>query len=765
MKQLIRICHFILFIILCGIGRGMAQSSATVVRQQDGLPSLEEAVAAKEDVWAEAALKQINGPSYEFFKALLPPLHYVNTDFRHYPIVLSAPKARKKSRLVANGSAINARANTSAWNELGTPVLFRVGNDEMAFGETLEQLDGPKYAEGYLPIVQLTYHHAGSDYSEETFASVSPLYASNAVSLTRFEFKPGTTEERQKKGRIVVRLETDQPLKVEDGRVLNQKGEVLLWFDKQWKWENGRHLLSAILNNKTNAAIAVAAVPMPASADSPLAGEGYDKQRRLCVETWDGILREGMNVEVPEPYVNNAWRSLIIANFGLINGDRINYSAGNQYDKLYEQEGSHAALALMAFGYEAEMRRLLVPLLDFTRKGLEYHQAGHKLDDICRFYWQTRDAEFVKSLRPRWQKEVDRLADHRSSTNGLYPREQYCGDIATMVFSMNSNAKGWRALWDTSGMLEAIGDQTEAGRLRKIATDFHKDIMAAVDKSARKNGDAVFVPNALLGEELPYDVITATRMGNYWNLMANNIIGTDFLGSNSDMETGMLRYFQQHGGLFMGLVRARPFPAFWVSTHNLNPLYGGYYVQTLLRRDEPDRALVSFYGMLAAGLTPDTFVCGEACGIEPMDGGGRQFYCPPNSAGNAFWLQILRNLLVQDFDSVDNGEPDTLRLLFATPKRWLENGQTIKVERAPTAFGPVSIIAQSKLSEGKVTAEIDLPKRNTPKHTLLRIRVPDGWQVTSANAGTVTLKVDRRGTADISALREKVLVEFHVSKN
>jgi hypothetical protein len=384
---------------------------------------------------------------------------------------------------------------------------------------------------------------------------------------------------------------------------------------------------------------------------------------------------------------------------------------------------------------------------------------------VCRYYWQTRDAEFVQSLRPRWQKEVDRLADHRSSTNGLYPREQYCGDIATMVFSMNSNAKGWRALWDTAALLDAIGDKPEAERLRKIAADFHKDLMAAVDKSARKEGDAVFIPNALLGEELPYDAITSTKIGSYWNLMANNVVGTEFFGHDSDMETGMLRYFQQHGGLFMGLVRTRPFPAFWVSTDNLNPLYGSYYVRTLLRRDEPDRALVSFYGMLAAGLTPDTFVCGEGCAIQPLDGWGRQFYCPPNSAGNAFWLQIFRDLLVQDWDLDDDGAPETLRLLFATPRRWLEDGQTIKVERAPTAFGPVSIFAQSRLSEGKVTAEVEMPQRNTPKQTLLRIRVPDGWRVTGANAGAVELKVDQQGTADISSLRGKVTLEFHVSRN
>src|ERR1035437_6333298 len=65
------------------------------------LPTLDEALAAKQDVWGLAALRQPNGPSYEFFEKLLPPLRYVNAKFRHYPIVLSAPNAAQKARLTA----------------------------------------------------------------------------------------------------------------------------------------------------------------------------------------------------------------------------------------------------------------------------------------------------------------------------------------------------------------------------------------------------------------------------------------------------------------------------------------------------------------------------------------------------------------------------------------------------------------------------------------------------------------------------------------
>src|SRR5688500_11164884 len=70
------------------------------------LPSVQEMIDARTDVWGEAARRQPNGASYAFFKNLLPPLRWVNTDFRHYPILLSAPRSPHKARLVSNGSAI-----------------------------------------------------------------------------------------------------------------------------------------------------------------------------------------------------------------------------------------------------------------------------------------------------------------------------------------------------------------------------------------------------------------------------------------------------------------------------------------------------------------------------------------------------------------------------------------------------------------------------------------------------------------------------------
>ena len=134
--------------------------------------TLEEALAAKQDLWGLAAIQQTNGPSYEFFANLLPPLRYVNAAFRQYPIVLCAPGSLQKARLISNGSAINAHAQLNTWKEVGVPVLFFVDGETVPFGEKLDALNGPQYERGGLPIVRMDYRSGETLYCEETFASV-----------------------------------------------------------------------------------------------------------------------------------------------------------------------------------------------------------------------------------------------------------------------------------------------------------------------------------------------------------------------------------------------------------------------------------------------------------------------------------------------------------------------------------------------------------------------------------------------------------------
>lgn len=750
--------------------------AGTVFGAQAAQPvaTFEEAVNSKFDLWGEAAMRQPNGASYEFFAPLLPPLRYVHADFRHYPIVLSAPNAKVKARLISNGSGVNLHGGSRSWREIGTPVTFRVGPDEFLFGGLRERASEPTLAEGWLPIVEIRYSHRSpvqsggvvpldqpkherppEIYRLEAFAATDPALASNGVVFVKFDLAQGTN------GFLAVEVDGKAANQFSKGALADSKGRIVAQFDSSWKWERG--LATTRLRPGTTVTLAIPTKQLDAGAEFKMTSALYARQREVAVQTWKQIVAQGMNVEVPEPLVNHAWRHLLCQNFSLITGDRMHYSAGNQYDQLYEAEGSDAALAMLAWGWEGDFRRLVVPLLDFTRKGLEFHQAGFKINDVCQLYWQTRDAAAVKELRPRWEKEVRRLVDNRTGPGGLFPKEQYCGDIHTPVYSLNANAKAWRAIRDMSAVLAEIGETGEAKRYAGVAAEFRKAILTAVNKSVNRGTTPPFVPVALFGDEPVHDPILHSRIGSYWNIIIGYTLASGIFPPGSEEADWIARYQEQHGGLCMGMLRSGGGEfTFWNTDQRVNPLYGTRYALDTLRRDDPERALVSFYGMLAQGFTRNTFVTGEGCALTPVDDGGRFFYCPPNSAGNAHFLSMLRHLLVQDLDLDDDGKPETLRLAFATPKRWLEDGNEIKVERAPTAFGPVSFNVRSKLHQGTVTVEVHPPAR-PPQRTLLRARIPDGWKADAARIGTRPLPVDGMGTVDVSGERGPFTVVFKVS--
>jgi hypothetical protein len=714
--------------------------------------TLEDVLAAKEDLWGLAAMQQSNGPSYEFFADLLPPLRYVNAQFRYYPIVLGAPGSVQKARLVSNGSAINARAGLNTWKEVGAPVSFFVGAEQVPFGGDIHSLDGPRYERGWLPVVQINYRSGGKTYREETFAGVE--LDDHALVFTRFTLPEGRS------GTVSARITPDGPVHSVGNTICDEKGRVLMAFDRAWQWNADQGTLTAQLSGHREATLAIATVPLPA-----FSAFSYEMQRKKCVDTWESVLSGAMRVETPEPVVNAAWRSTIIGSLLLQRGDHMNYSAGNSYQTMYEAESGDTVRALLLWGLTNEVRRMIPPLLEYgVQAGLKFHDAAFKLQLLAHYYWLTHDARFVRDQKPRWAQCVAILTQKRDAATGLLPRENYCGDEHEKVFSLNANANAWRGLRDLAVVLRQTGDSDEAGPISDTADALRKATLAAVEKSERRDVQPPFIPVALFGQEKPYDMMTATRRGTYYDLMLPYVIGSGIFGSGSERETWMLRYLEEHGGLCMGMMRIHQHSGLFANEDGVDDLYSLRYDDALLRRDEPERAIVSFYGKLAQGMTRGTYLSAEGTGLRPLDASGRSMYLPPISSGNGLFLWLLRSMLVQDY--ADNtGEPETLRLLFATPRRWLEDGKEIKIEHAPTAFGEVSVCVKSRLKQGEVLAEIQAPARNRPEKMLLRIRLPDGWEIISAKSGPRVLTVDGKGTVDVSALQGKSTIRCQARFN
>ena len=718
------------------------------------LPDAAAMASSREDVWGEASLRAPGGPSYEFFRDLLPPLRYANTDFRHYPIVLSAPGAPHKARWISNGSAINARANKSPmWREVGVPVHFFVGDDRSSFGADFEQLDGPRYAEGWLPIVQIGYRHGPTRYEQEAFAPVESEWSDRGTALVSFTA-------RDAPGVVVARVQVEGELRNAGGTIIDGHDRAIVAADPRWQWDGATRELSAKLAPGETAALAVCS---RLTADPPaLADETYDRQRAACASRWRELLERGARFDVPEPIVQNAWRSLVVGQFTIAVGDRMHYSAGNAYDHLYESECGDAVRSLLHFGQKDAARRMIGPLLAFERQATRFHVAGHKLQLLADDYWATRDADDLRERAEVWRGVVQFIRSNRQKANGLLPADNYAGDIKQQVISLSSNANCWRGLRDMAAVLADMGDAATAEELQHEAESFRRAIVDATVASERHETEPPFIPLALLADEKPFDPLTATRLGSYYDLMAPYVIGSGVFGPGSQRETWLIEYLRRHGGLAMGMIRSTPHQGEFDGEPGVNALYGLRYMLAQLRRDDRGHALAGFYGQLAQGMTRDTFIGGEGSRFLHGDGFGRSFYLPPNSASNAMFLETLRFLLIQDWDLDDDGRPETLRLLYGAPSRWLEDGRKISVERAPSSFGEISFKVESRLSQGEVLVALE-PLARGPAHCLLRLPLPEGWRVVEArDAAGETYALAPDGAIAITNFKRPLSIRFAV---
>jgi hypothetical protein len=717
-------------------------------------------IDSKVDILGEAALKQPDGPSYEFFRDVLPPLRYCDADYRHYPIVLSAPGAEVKAKLISNGCGINLRARQPNWNnEAGTPVHILVGDRRIPFGSDLSKLDGPHYADGYLPIVRLACEEGGEKYGQEVFAPVDPALAARGAVLVKFDLpavNAGKVELRFEGGYDIFKIDAEHVVR-------DSTGVALAQLDGNWepnvarlavftKAEHPKTVYAMIFTADGWAATTRAAGGGMAPELEAIGGGGsgraaattqaatldasfYESQRNLTIHRWNDLLAAGTQLDVPEPIVNNAWKTLLVAQHEMIWHDQLNYSALNQYARQYSNESGDTMRSLLLWGHRDVAARGFKPLFIYRRPGIELHDAAFKLEDLADYYFVTRDADLIRQLRPLWQREIDLILSARQP-DGLLPKEAYCSDIRTPVRSVNTNANSWRGLRDMAIVLDDIGEHDQAVKLAAICADYKKIILAALDKAIVRDVDPPFVRIALGGEEPISNPITSTRYGSYWNLVIPCVLWSGLFPVDSEPADAIIHYIQRNGGLCMGLTRVQSVRGAWMNVQNIDDLYVIRYSDALLKRDEPDRALVTFYGKLAHGFTRETFIDGESSGIEPNDAFGRQMGLPPNSTANASFLIQLRNLLVQDWDMDDDGKADTLRLAFATPRQWLADGKKVRIDRAPTAFGEVSFEIRSMLSHGIVEADVDLPPRPAAK-TLLRLRLPGRY-------GTKTIELTGR---------------------
>jgi hypothetical protein len=691
-----------------------------------------EALLARRDVWGEAVLRAPGGPSYAAVRSYLKPLLLVGrpagtggrrlTDSGVYYLAFGRPGGPVALHVADGGEIISGRAD-------GPRLRVFAGNEP--YGSCLARLATPRLGGGYLPILQTTYADAaGGRYRQESFATRIPETQA-LVSFVRLTVPAG--------GRV--RLEPSATGLTARGNRLVRGGNTYLFFSPGGRFD-GRSL---VYRGPRTVYLARLERPAP-SRPLELNSNAYAQERGALAGYWQQELAAGTIFSVPDLRVVDAERNLLIQN--LLLGWR--YSVGNDYETFEFPESLANATVLGEYGFGVAARAIVEA--SFLREPHLYPnwEAGERLLEAARYERLFRDDSFLTAALPFLRGYVNQLAA-RVGERGLLPRERYASDLPDSAYSLNGQAVDLQGLRAAAGVLAG----PTAAKARNAAARLAKGLRAALRDSERRLSDgSLFVPVRLLDDESPYDDLTASREGSYWNLVIPDALASGLIPPGSSEAAGVLRYLLAHGSRLLGLLRFNyyPGPVGTARTGGLpgyrasgsDDVYNLSLERFLADNHQADLLGLTLYGELGAGMTENTYVSGEGATIAPVPGEVyRSLYLPPNSTANAAFLECLRLMLIHE-------TADGLELAYGTPRRWLGSRKRIVVREAPTSFGPVSF---SIAIHGRVV-EVGLspPSRSPVRSLSLRLRLPTGEEIAGVRLnGHVYTRFDRStGTIDLT---------------
>ncbi len=710
--------------------------------------SIQRAIDSGPDLWGNRLLASRAGPTLAAAQRFLTPL-LIATQRSHRPLTPSGfyyvPLSFGFSSYgpavfalhVADGSEIITR-------HVGGPSLtLYVGDGRERYGACTERLHPAKLAEGYLPIVQTSYVDArGVRYTQESFAGRA-YGARSVVSFVKLHI-----DAREARSGATIRLVPWKLLAHATQDRFAYKGNTRLIVGDGAEFAHGVARYRVRPGDVTT--VYVEWLNGPSEAKTLRAdAETYAAARATVVAYWTARLTSGLQIDVPEPAVRDA--ALAVLGQVLAYGWR--YSVGNPYEELSFAEALDAAEVAAQYGYPSVAKAILQVSLQRLRKKpkrFTAFRAGHVLSTAAAYYRLTRDRAFLREETPELVRLVRQIRSHqvrRGPARGRLQPERLSSDIPYDVDSVNGAIAAWQGLLAMERVWGMTGHRTTAARSRVLALSIGSALRSALRKATRRLPDgSVFVPDALnVANAGPYTRLTKTREGSYWNLVMPYALASGFFPAHSRTAHGLVRYVLEHGSRLLGVPRADAHITYSNKPYGsgLGAAYGLSMARFMADNDHPDQLVLSLYGMLAVGMTPGTYISGEAISVVPVDGTYyRSMYMPPNSGANASYLETLHELLVHERRGA-SGAPVGLDLAFSTPRAWLRSGKTIGVDGAATSFGPVSYSITR--TGQRIDVHVDAPAN---AHVRLRLRFPAGEQVASVSLGALNAA---SGTIDLGA--------------
>lgn len=364
---------------------------------------------------------------------------------------------------------------------------------------------------------------------------------------------------------------------------------------------------------------------------------------------------------------------------------------------------------------------------------------GGVLLALADHYKFTRDDQWLQRVAPAIAAGCDFIVRERKRTMRLAPdgaKPLHYGlapagcvaDPRDWQYSFMLNAWFYAGLKNAADVL-AHADHSKAQALNVEAAAYKECILRAFKESvalspATRLRDNTSVPSApsYLGlrgfsTDVKDSVDPDRRHGYGYDCTIGpfHLFNCGVLPPDDPLVTAMLNYLEDRFFLFTPLpsrVDLDHLATDWFNLGGFEKLqpYYVHYQEAYLRRNQIPNFLRGFYNTLASIADPDTLTF-----QEELDFGGGQ---PHKTHEEAWFFHQIRHMLVME-------EGMDLYLAPGTPRGWLNDGERMSVENAPTYFGKVSYRLRSSLASGSIAGEAELPDERAPSRIILRLRHPD----------------------------------------
>ncbi|MHB8973895.1 MAG: discoidin domain-containing protein [Pirellulaceae bacterium] len=494
----------------------------------------------------------------------------------------------------------------------------------------------------------------------------------------------------------------------------------------------------------------------------------YDQALTRFRNTWDVALRDAVRLELPEPRVQQMYRAVLAQLLINADGDIMPYGAApSVYDgALFGIEESYAMLALAQWGLARDAQRCLDATYltpEFLRKVETYRDYGDRHQQYrnglephyaVAAYRLSHDRTWIEKHLPLLRECAEWTIEQRKKTMesreterplhwGLLPQWSYGGDIAEVeCYALFANLCCWRGLVDTAWLLQELGDESTAQRYMTEAAAYRQDIERAIDGSYRPDRTPPFLPLRLYAQQ-------PDEQMDYYQLFAGCMLDVEFLEPGQRHYRWITDFLEADNRVFCGLPRFRRD----AGAGGLDALYGKGYLLGKLREHSVREFLLGFYAYLALNLDHDTFTSRETNVVYASDLHVRSAYTVPDQSdpvpcSSAVALHFLRHMLATETLPTTATPPNALSLLTGVPRRWLADGNTIRFDKLPTAFGETSLNVRSVVSRGQILVELQPPQQR-PHSLQLWLRHPDHRPIRS-------VRVNGQPWTDVAADGESI---------